>query len=128
MKLLLDTCVFLWLATEPSKLSAASIAALDDEQNELFLSETSVWEIALKHKAGKLPLPDTPRQWIPCELAFHGIQTVSIVLEAIYLASELSGNHRDPFDRLIAAQAEVGQFQLVSPDDAFPTLGITVLW
>lgn len=128
MKLLLDTCVFLWLATEPSKLSQAATTALDDEQNELFLSDVSIWEITLKYKAGKLPLPDTPRRWIPSELLFHGIQSVSIVLDAMFLASELPGDHRDPFDRLIGAQAEVGAFRLVSPDDAFTTLGIDRLW
>ena len=62
MRLLLDTCVFLWLATEPARLSRVAIAALDDEQNELFLSDASVWEIALKYQAGKLPLPDAPRR------------------------------------------------------------------
>ena len=56
MRLLLDTCTFLWLALEPSKISPAATLALDDEANELFLSDASVWEIALKHKAGKLPL------------------------------------------------------------------------
>lgn len=57
MRLLLDTCVFLWLATEPSRLTQKATVALDDEQNELFLSDASIWEITLKLKAGKLPLP-----------------------------------------------------------------------
>ncbi len=128
MRLLLDTCVFLWLTTEPSRLSQAATVALDDEQNELFLSDASIWEITLKHKAGKLPLPDAPRRWIPDELQFHGIQSIPIVSEAIYLASELPGDHRDPFDRLIGAHAEFGSFKLVSPDDAFKTLEIDCLW
>ncbi len=128
MRLLLDTCVFLWLATEPSKLSPAATLALDDEANELFLSDASIWEIALKHRAGKLPLPDAPRQWIPAELRFHGVQTVSVTQEAIYRACELPGEHRDPFDRLIAAQAEVGEFKLVSSDEAFQALGIATFW
>jgi PIN domain nuclease of toxin-antitoxin system len=96
VRLLLDTCVFLWLATEPSKLSSAATIALDDELNELFLSDASIWEITLKHKAGKLPLPDVPRRWIPSELQFHGIQSVSIVAEAMFLACELPEVHRVP--------------------------------
>ena len=128
MKLLLDTCVFLGLATEPSRLSLVATNALDDEQNELFLSDVSIWEITLKHKAGKLPLPDSPRIWVPAELQFHGIQSVPIVSEAMFVASELLGDHRDPFDRLIAAHSRCGGFQLVSPDDAFKTLGIDCLW
>lgn len=128
MRLLLDTCVFLWLATEPSRLSQAATNALDDEQNELFLSDVSIWEITLKHKAGKLPLPDAPRVWVPEELQFHGIQSVPIVSEAMFVAVELPGDHRDPFDRLIGAHAQLGGFQLVSPDDAFKTLGIDSVW
>ena len=128
MRLLLDTCVFLWLTTEPSKLSSAATIALDDEQNDLFLSDASQWENVLKYTAGKLPLPEVPRQWIPGELAFHGIHTATIVSEALYLSGELPGDHRDPFDRLIAAQAVVGGFQLVSPDDAYRSLGISSLW
>lgn len=128
MRLLLDTCVFLWLATEPSRLSQAATNALDNEQNELFLSDVSIWEITLKHKAGKLPLPDAPRVWVPEELQFHGIQSVPIVSEAMFVAGELPGDHRDPFDRLIGAHAQLGGFQFVSPDDAFTTLGIDCLW
>jgi PIN domain nuclease of toxin-antitoxin system len=107
---LLDTCVFLWLATEPSRLSQAATAAFDDDQNELFLSDASVWEITLKHQAGKLPLPDVPRLWVPAELQFHGIQSVPISSEAMFVATELPGDHRDPFDRLIAAQVQLGGF------------------
>lgn len=128
MRLLLDTCAFLWLATEPSRLSQTATNALDDEQNELFLSDVSIWEITLRHKAGKLPLPDAPRLWIPDELQFHGIQSVPIASEAMFVACELPGDHRDPFDRLIAAHAQLGGFQLISPDDAFKTLGIVPLW
>ena len=88
----------------------------------------TTWTSVGHVKAGKLPLLDTPRRWIPSELLFHGIQSVSIVSDAMFLASELPGDHRDPFDRLIGAQAEVGAFRLVSPDDAFTTLGIDRLW
>lgn len=128
MRRLLDTCVFLWLATEPSKLSPAATVALDDEQNELFMSDASIWEITLKHKAGKLLLPGTPRSWIPDELQFHGIQSVPSVAENMFLACELPSDHRDPFDRLIAAHATSGSFTLVSPDAAFKLLGIECLW
>jgi PIN domain nuclease of toxin-antitoxin system len=128
VRLLLDTCVFLWLATEPSRLSQTATNTLDDEQNELFLSDVSIWEITLKHKAGKLALPDAPRRWVPDELQFHGIQSVPILSEAMFVAGELPGDHRDPFDRLIAAHVQLGGFQLVSPDDAFKTLGIDLLW
>lgn len=128
MRLLLDTCTFLWLATEPTRLSLAATSAIESEQSELFLCHASVWEITLKHKSGKLPLPDLPRHWIPAELQFHAIESVPIHLDAMFLASELPGDHRDPFDRLIAARATLGSFKLVSPDPAFRTLGLECLW
>jgi PIN domain nuclease of toxin-antitoxin system len=65
MRLLLDTCAFLWLAGQPMKLSAPAVAAINNAQNTLFLSDVSVWEIVLKHAAGKLPLPEPPRVWLP---------------------------------------------------------------
>ena len=70
MKLLLDTCAFLWLAAQPRRLSPAATAAIDNPNNLLFLSDTSVWEIALKFAAGKLPLPKAPKIWVPQQVAF----------------------------------------------------------
>jgi PIN domain nuclease of toxin-antitoxin system len=62
VNVLLDTCAFLWLAGQPSKLSPAAVAAIDDPSNEVFLSDATVWEIVLKYGAGKLPLPGPPRE------------------------------------------------------------------
>ena len=96
MRLLLDTCAFLWLAGQPAKLSAAATAAINDSQNELFLSDTSVWEIVLKHTAGKLPLPDPPRIWLPKQTIFFQIQPLRISPEAIFKTADLPLLHRDP--------------------------------
>ena len=65
VRFLLDTCTFLWHAQQPAMLSVAARDALNDSANELFVSDVSVWEVTLKHSAGKLPLPDEPRVWIP---------------------------------------------------------------
>ena len=65
MRLLLDTCAFLWVAQQPALVSRAARDAIDDPANELFVSDVSVWEITMKHSAGKLPLPASPRRWIP---------------------------------------------------------------
>ncbi len=128
MRLLLDTCTFLWLAGQPARLSAAATAAINDPQNELFLSDTSVWEIVLKHTAGKLPLPETPRLWIPKQAEFFQLQTVRISLSALFTCGELPPTHLDPFDRLLAAQALVAGFQFISPDPPFRTFGVNCLW
>ncbi len=128
MKLLLDTCVFLWLATEPARLSKAAADAIDDEANERFLSDVTLWEISLKHFVGKLPLPEPPRDWIPKQTAFFDLQPLGIDAEAIFRSGELPDVHRDPFDRLLAAQAISGSFQFVTVDKIFDDLGVDRFW
>ena len=128
MRLLLDTCTFLWLAAEPSKISAPAAAALNDPANSLHLSDVSVWEIVLKHAAGKLPLPQKPRVWIPNRAAFFQLQRVPIEHEALFRSGELPPVHNDPFDRLLAAQALAEPFQFISPDAPFRAYGVTCIW
>ena len=128
MKLLLDTCAFLWLATEPARLSTTAADTIDDEANDLFISDVTVWEVTLKHLVGKLPLPEPPRVWIPKQVSFFDLQPLPIDAEAIYRSGELPAAHRDPFDRLLAAQAIDGSFRLVTVDTAFEDLGVDCLW
>ena len=128
MRLLLDTCAFLWLAGQPAKLSAPAVAAIDDPQNILFLSDTSIWEILLKHTAGKLPLPEAPRTWVPKQTAFFQLHPVRISLEALFKSGELPLVHADPFDRLLAAQALVDDFKFISPDLPFRAFTVDCLW
>lgn len=128
MRLLLDTCTFLWLAGQPGRLSVTATGAINDPQNELFLGETSAWKIVLKHTAGKLPLPEPPRLWIPKQVAFFQLQSVPISLAALFTSGELPLVHLDPFDRLLAAQALVDGFKFVSPDPPFRAFGVDCLW
>ena len=83
MRLLLDTCSFIWLTQEPSKLSPAAQSAINDPSNSLALSHPSAWEMHLKHHSGKLTLPQPPRQWIRQQLAEWRIAELTIQLEAI---------------------------------------------
>lgn len=128
MTLLLDTCAFIWLAQEPAKLSPAARAAIDDPTNDLLLSHVSAWEMHLKHHAGKLTLPDPPRQWIPQQMAAWRIQELPLRLAAIHRTADLQDEHRDPFDRLLAAQAFEDALAVVSPDPFFSRCGATVVW
>ncbi len=128
MKLLLDTCAFLWLAGKPSNLSLAATQAINDPGNELYLSDASIWEIALKYSKGKLPLPETPRVWIPKQTKFFQIQRVEIGQEALFRSGELPPAHQYPFDRLIAAQGLSGSFHLLSPDEPFRVHGVSCVW
>jgi PIN domain nuclease of toxin-antitoxin system len=78
VRYLLDTCTFLWLAQQPSLISAAAAAVIDEPANDLVVSEVTLMEVVLKHSAGRLPLPDAPRVWIPVRLDFHQLQLLSL--------------------------------------------------
>ena len=128
MNLLLDTCAFLWLSAEPERLSGPAREAMDDPSNVLLLSDVTVWEIVRKHQAGKLPLPESPRTWLPRQTAFFDLQRQPIDLESLFRSGELPAIHRDPFDRLLCAQAIVHGFTVLTPDPPFQRLGAATLW
>ncbi len=128
MKILLDTCTFLWASQQPAMLSQVAIAVIDDSRSELHVSDVSLWEITLKHAAGKLPLPDAPRVWIPQKLAYHQFQSLRLNQDAIFRSGELPGKHPDPFDRLIAAQSIEFGLTILSPDTLLSSLGAARIW
>lgn len=124
----MDTCTFIWLTQEPGRLSAAARMVLDDSSNELLLSHVSVWEIYNKSQAGKLQLPERPRVWVEEQLAARGVADLAIDRASLGRMSELPLHHRDPFDRLLIAQAMVHELAIVSPDASLPPYGAKVLW
>jgi len=128
VKYLLDTCAFLWVAQQPAMLSPAAIAVIDDDVNELYVSDVSIWEIALKHSAGRLPLPASPRKWIPAKFAYHHFQNLGLGHAAIYRSGDLPRVHPDPFDRLLAAQAIEAGMTILSPDTPLSLLGASRVW
>lgn len=128
MKLLLDTCTFLWLAQQPDKISPTAAEAIDNPDNDLLISEVSIMEIVMKHSAQKLPLPDLPRKWIPAKLSYHQIRSLPIQTEVIFYSGELSRIHSDPFDRLLAAHAIIEGLIFISPDKPFSDLGASRIW
>ena len=128
MRYLLDTCTFLWHSQQPSMLSTAATVAINDRSSELYLSDVSIWEITMKHSAGKLPLPDSPRVWVPEKLNHHQVQSLRLDPSAIYLSGELPRAHPDPFDRLLAAQAMESGMTILSPDTPLSSLGASRLW
>jgi PIN domain nuclease of toxin-antitoxin system len=85
-------------------------------------------EITLKYAAGKLPLPGSPRTWIPLRRSFFGLESLALTESSIFLSGELPTVHADPFDRLLAAQALDKGFTLLSPDSFFSRLGAHRLW
>jgi PIN domain nuclease of toxin-antitoxin system len=123
VRLLLDTHVFLWLQTEPERLGD-SLPLVEDERTALLLSAASSWEIAIKHALGRLPLPDPPERYVPARM--HSIGAGSLPIEhshALAVAS-LPPLHRDPFDRLLIAQATAEGVTILTADPAvarYPT-------
>jgi PIN domain nuclease of toxin-antitoxin system len=128
VNLLLDTHTFLWFIAGDATLSKAARSAIEDEGNNLYLSVASLWEIAIKVSIDKLILSEPFEALIPEQLAENGIELLDISVEHTALIASMPFHHRDPFDRLIAAQAHVEQMTLVSADDAFDAYGVTRLW
>lgn len=105
MKLLLDTHVFLWYISGDGRLPQSFSAAIQEPTNEVYLSVASVWEVVIKFTLGKLPLPSPPADYLPRQRLAHRIESLSIDEGALVHLAALPMLHRDPFDRLIVAQA-----------------------
>jgi PIN domain nuclease of toxin-antitoxin system len=127
MNCLLDTCVFLWLALEPTRLSKRAVEAINNAPRRFF-SSAGLMEIAIKHSAGKLPLPENPRAWAASRLAFFQVDLLPMDAEVIFLSGELPRVHSDPFDRLIAAESIHQRVPVITPDEPFSALGAHRLW
>ena len=105
MRLLLDTHVFLWYISADPKLPPRFRTEIQDPANDVYLSVVSVWEAVIKHGLGKLPLPAPPASYLPQQRDAHGIATLPIDEDAMRHLAGLPPLHRDPFDRLLVAQA-----------------------
>ncbi len=116
MKLLLDTQCFLWWFSEPERLAERAIAHITDERNELWLSVVSIWEVGIKVALGKLPLPEPVERYIPSRMAQLGTKSLEIRAAHAMRAAALPMHHRDPFDRMLIAQAQVDDMTIVSAD------------
>ena len=127
MKLLVDTRVLLWSATEPDRLASGAREALEDGANEVFVSVVSAWEIAIKQSLGKLDLPSPAEQWLPQVLARTGFDVAELGLAAALRVRGLAWHHRDPFDRLLVAHALEEGYTLATRDEAFAAYGVAVL-
>jgi PIN domain nuclease of toxin-antitoxin system len=128
VKLLLDTCTFLWVLADARPLSRRARDLVLDPGNEVFLSAASAWEIALKHALGRLPLPAPPAQFVPAERERHGIDALSIDEESVLQVAKLPHLHRDPFDRVIVCQAIVHGMAVLTPDPLVAQYPVRVVW
>ena len=128
MRLLLDSHTLIWAVDEPTKLSATADAALQDPGNDLLVSAGSVWEIAIKVGLKKLTLSQAFRPWIEKAIADLGASLLPINIEHADALVGLPMHHRDPFDRLLVAQAMIEKLLVVGADAQLDAYGITRLW
>ncbi|MBI4816092.1 MAG: type II toxin-antitoxin system VapC family toxin [Deltaproteobacteria bacterium] len=119
MRFLLDTHCWLWLQVAPERLGAALLESLSDPAHELLLSAASSWEIAIKHRLGKLELPEPPSVYVPSRMASSSTSALPVEHAHALEVSTLPIFHRDPFDRLLIAQARLLDLTLVSADSVF---------
>ncbi len=128
MRFLLDTCTILWTLESPRKLSAAAMRAIEHEDNELYLSSLTAYEIGIKYLKGRIALPQEPSVFIPRARELFGIQTLPLDEQSAATAAALASFHRDPFDRMIVAQAIVNSLVLISPDVEMGRYPVEVRW
>lgn len=126
MRLLLDTHVCLWALAAPERLSPTVTAAITDPGNDVRVSAATAWEIAIKQSLGKLELPGPAEEWLTEALEQAGIAWIPVTPADALRVRSLPWHHRDPFDRLLIAQAS-SEFTLVTHDERFEPYGVTVL-
>jgi PIN domain nuclease of toxin-antitoxin system len=129
MKLLLDTHTLLWALRAPRHLPKAALQAIQAPYNEIYVSAVTSFELATKHRIGKLPGVEALLRTFDDQLRHLSARTLPISSHHALLAGGLAWEHHDPFDRLLAAQSVVEQMPLVTSDSVFTAVeGLTVLW
>ena len=127
MTLLLDTQVWLWMQVSPERIVPHVRDRLADGHVDLLLSAASSWEIAIKHALGKLPLPEHPRDYVPSRMRSGTVTGLPVShAHALHVAT-LPPHHRDPFDRLLVAQAQLEGLTIVSADQALERYDVPLL-
>ena len=123
MKLLLDTHALLWWLGDPDQLAVSARQAIESASSEVFVSSASLWEMSIKQALGKLKMPGNPLDAVHAS----GFRWLDIRSEHAWKAGTLRAHHRDPFDRMLVAQAEIEQLVLVTRDSRLSLYGIAVL-
>ena len=128
MKLLLDTHTFLWWIIDSTELSSKARELISDGRNTLFWSAVSSWEVSIKYALGRLPLPELPEIFLPAELEKNRIKSLPVFDSHAYQAGQLPHYHRDPFDRMLVAQAQIESLILLSIDRPLSLYDVNIYW
>ena len=127
MKIILDTRCWLWWLSSPERLSEPVLDFIKNPEHEIYLSAASSWEIAIKYAIGKLPLPEAPAEFVPKRLDRDDIKPLPVHhIHALRVAS-LPHHHRDPFDRLLIAQAQIESAALLTADPVFNDYDLEII-
>ncbi|MGI8885285.1 MAG: type II toxin-antitoxin system VapC family toxin [Pyrinomonadaceae bacterium] len=124
MKILLDTHIFLWFITADKRLSLSARRLIEDVLNDKFVSVASLWEIAIKHSLKKLSLIDDFDVLFPAQITINGFSLLEIKTEHLSELINLPFHHRDPFDRLLAAQTLYEKLKIISVDSIFDSYNL----
>ena len=128
MKLLLDTHTFLWWITDDPQLSAGARELIGDGKNTLFWSAASSWEVSIKYALGRMPLPEVPELFLPAEIEKNRIEALPIIDAHAFQVGRLPHHHRDPFDRMLVAQAQIESLALLSNDRQLSPYDVEIRW
>jgi len=127
MNVLVDTQVWIWSLADPNRLSPESRSLLSSSRNVVYLSAASAWELAIKAALGKIELPEPVETYVPTRMARQGITALPITHSHALRVSILPPHHRDPFDRLLIAQALVESLPILTADAAFDRYDVEVI-
>ena len=127
LKILLDTHVWLWVLGEPERFSRSGLARLRSSDNTFFVSAASTWEIAIKHALGKLRVPFDAVEYLRSRLDQTPATPLSITHEHALRVAQLPRHHRDPFDRMLIAQAQVEGLVVMTNDPLFKSYDVEVV-
>lgn len=128
MKALLDTHAFLWWILADQRVSPRAHDFIHDSENTLFLSAASAWEIIIKAQTGRMKLPQEPAAFITRHLSLNDVEALPVQLShALHLAT-LPVHHRDPFDRILIAQAQVEKLPILTSDPLIARYGVEIIW
>ena len=128
MKYLIDSIIWLWSVGPIDKINREGLAILENGDEELYFSAVSSWEIAIKTRLGKYTLPETPDRYVPKRLSEQGILSLSVSQRQALRVYELPFHHRDPFDRLLIAQAMEEKMAILTADRVFEKYAVEVVW
>lgn len=128
MKALLDTHVFIWWILDDERLPFRVRDLLADEKNELFLSSASCWEMMIKSKIGRLQFPESPEKFIPDQMNLNKISGLPVQIAHSLHIYTLPEHHKDPFDRMLIAQAQVERMPIITNDSLLASYDVKILW